>query len=147
MRRKRRLVDGQVSKWKARNNVDSSKQEQEHGTNYWETYAPVAQWISIRLIICLASINRWQVKTFDFVQAFQQAPSESELYIDIPKGCVVNGPNEEWALKVINNIYGPKQAGRVRYKFLADKLIKRLHFVHSKYDPCVLWKVGCVVVV
>jgi hypothetical protein len=45
MRRKRRLVDGTVSKWKARLNVDGSKQV--HGMNYWETYAPVAQWISI----------------------------------------------------------------------------------------------------
>jgi Reverse transcriptase (RNA-dependent DNA polymerase) len=58
MRRKRKLVDGSVSKWKARLNVDGSKQV--HGTNYWETYAPVAQWMSIRSILCLSSINGWK---------------------------------------------------------------------------------------
>jgi hypothetical protein len=75
MRRKRKLVDGSVSKWKARINVDGSKQV--HGTNYWETFVPVAQWISIRLILCLSAINQWEVKTFDFVQALTQAPSKA----------------------------------------------------------------------
>jgi hypothetical protein len=129
MRRKRRLVDGSVSKWKARLNVDGSKQI--HGTNYWETYAPVAQWISIRTILCMAAINSWKVKTFDFVQAFPQAPSEAELYIDVPKGCTISDNKDEWAMKVINNIYGQKQAGRVWYKYLTNKLINELHFQQS----------------
>jgi Reverse transcriptase (RNA-dependent DNA polymerase) len=84
MRRKRRLTDGKIHKWKARLNVDGSKQIK--GINFWETYAPVAQWISIRLILCMAAVNQWPVKTFDFVQAFPQAPSESELYIDVSRG-------------------------------------------------------------
>jgi Reverse transcriptase (RNA-dependent DNA polymerase) len=145
MRRKRRLVDGSVSKWKARLNVDGSKQI--HGMNYWETYAPVAQWISIRSILCLSVVNAWTVKTFDFVQAFPQAPSEAELYIDIPKGCSIDGDRDEWALKVVNNIHGQKQAGRVWYKYLTNKLINELHFQQSQYDPCVLWKEGCIIVV
>jgi GAG-pre-integrase domain len=41
MRRKRRLTDGSIYKWKARLNVDGSKQIR--GVNFWETYAPVAQ--------------------------------------------------------------------------------------------------------
>jgi Reverse transcriptase (RNA-dependent DNA polymerase) len=63
MRRKRRLKDGKIHKWKARLNVDGSKQIK--GINFWETYAPVAQWISIRLILCMAAVNHWPVKTFD----------------------------------------------------------------------------------
>jgi Reverse transcriptase (RNA-dependent DNA polymerase) len=75
MRRKRRLVDGIIHKWKARLIVDGSKQIK--GINFWETYAPVAQWISIWLILCMASLNDWKIKTFDFVQAFPQAPSKA----------------------------------------------------------------------
>jgi hypothetical protein len=145
MRRKRRLVDGTVSKWKARLNVDGSKQV--HGINYWETYAPVAQWISIRSILCISAINGWQTKTVDFVQAFPQAPSEAELDIDIPKGCSIEGNRNDWAMKVINNIYGQKQAGRVLYKYLRNKLIKEPQFQQSKYDPCVMWKDGCILVI
>jgi Reverse transcriptase (RNA-dependent DNA polymerase) len=86
-------------------------------------------------------------KTFAFVQAFSQAPSESELYIDVPKGCTIDGERDEWALKVVNNIYGQKQAGRVWYKYRTTKLVDELHFQQSKYDPCVLWRDRCILVV
>jgi SepF-like predicted cell division protein (DUF552 family) len=111
MRRKRDLCTGKIHKWKACLNVDGSKQIK--GVNFWETYAPLAQWSRICLVMSMVSINQWQVKTFDFVQAFPQAPSETELYINIPKGCHVNGDRDQWCLKVVNNIYGQKQAGRV----------------------------------
>jgi hypothetical protein len=111
MRRRRRLMDGTIYKWKSRLNVDGSKQV--YRINFWETYAPVAQRISIRLIMCMASINKWKIKTFDSVQAFHQAPSEAELFIDLPKGCQIGEDNSQWCLQVINNIYGQKQAGQV----------------------------------
>lgn len=145
MRRKRKLTDGKVYKWKARLNVDGSKQIK--GVNFWETYAPVAQWISIRLILCMSSICKWKMKTFDFVQAFPQAPSEAELYVDVPRGCTIDGDNSKWCLKVLNNIYGQKQAGRVWYRFMTEKLINQLGYTQSKYDPCVLWKSGCIIVI
>jgi Reverse transcriptase (RNA-dependent DNA polymerase) len=65
MRRKRQITDGKIHKWKARLNVDGSKQIK--GVNFWETYAPVAQWISIRLILSMAVMKNWKVKTFDFL--------------------------------------------------------------------------------
>jgi hypothetical protein len=45
-----------IYKWKARLNADGSKQE--HGIYFWETYAPVATLISIRIILCMAALNR-----------------------------------------------------------------------------------------
>jgi hypothetical protein len=135
----------QNSQWKARLNVDGSKQVK--GVNCWETYAPVAQWSTIRLVMSMVAINQWKVKTFDFVQAFPQAPSETDLYIDIPKGCHIDGDRDQWCLKVVNNIYGQKQAGRVWYRFLTDKLIRKLQFKESKHDPCLLWKNGCIIVI
>jgi Reverse transcriptase (RNA-dependent DNA polymerase) len=56
MRRKRRLATGEPYKWKARLNVHGGKQE--HGVNYWETYAPVIAWDTIRLFLVLALLNR-----------------------------------------------------------------------------------------
>ena len=45
MRHKRQIATREVYKWKARLNIDGSKQVQ--GVNYWETYAPVASWSTI----------------------------------------------------------------------------------------------------
>jgi hypothetical protein len=47
MRPKRELSTGEVIKFKARLNVDGSKQQA--GIDYDQTYAPVASWLSVRL--------------------------------------------------------------------------------------------------
>jgi hypothetical protein len=69
------------------------------------------------------------------------------LFIDVPRGCNVENDNSQWALKVVNNIYVQKQAGCVWYKYLVDKLVNKLRFQHSRYDPCVLWNDGYLIVV
>jgi Reverse transcriptase (RNA-dependent DNA polymerase) len=89
MRRKHRIMDGTVYKWKARLNVDGGKEI--HGIGYWETYAPIATWTTIRLILIMGVKQRRRMKQLDFIQAYPQAPVDTELYIDIPKGFLVSG--------------------------------------------------------
>jgi hypothetical protein len=145
MRRKRRLSDGKVYKWKARINVDGSKQT--YGVDYWETYAPVATWATIRSVMMLAAQQNWKTKQLDFVQAYPQAPAQTEMYIEIPKGCVVDGPSTKWALRVKNNIYGQKQAGRVWNDFLIHGLTTKLGFTQSQNDPSLLWKGKYIIII
>jgi len=52
MRRKRDILTGKVLKHKARLNVDSSKMTK--GVHFDETYAPVANWLTVRLVMTLA---------------------------------------------------------------------------------------------
>jgi Reverse transcriptase (RNA-dependent DNA polymerase) len=138
MRRKRRLTTGEVYKWKDRINVDGSKQE--NGGNYWTTYAPVATWASIHLILCMASINGWSTMTLEFVQAYPQAPAEITMYGSIRHGCDISPQDPSlWCLQIINNVYGQKQAGKVWNDFLIAGL-KSLGFHQSTWDNCVLWK-------
>jgi hypothetical protein len=87
MRRKRRIDTREVYKWKARLNIDGSKQTK--GVNYWETYAPVATWSSIRLILIHTLLNGWCTRQIDYVQAYLQANIETDLYMEIPKGFTV----------------------------------------------------------
>jgi Reverse transcriptase (RNA-dependent DNA polymerase) len=84
MRQKRKVLDGTIYKWKARLNIDGGKQV--HGLDYWDTYAPVTSWSTIRLILLTSIINRWVIRQLDFVQAFPQAPIQTELFMEIPKG-------------------------------------------------------------
>ncbi|KAL7573660.1 hypothetical protein ACA910_008347 [Epithemia clementina (nom. ined.)] len=49
MQRKRRLDTREIYKWKARVNVHGGQQE--HGVNYWETYAPAVMWPTIRIFL------------------------------------------------------------------------------------------------
>ena len=58
MRRKRKILTGKVYQWKARLNIDGSRQVK--GRDYWETYAPVANWASIRLVLIMSIMHGWQ---------------------------------------------------------------------------------------
>jgi len=79
LRRKRKMPDGSVTKYKSRLNIDGSRQIK--GVHYQESWAPVATWSTIRLMNTWAIINNWKTIHIDFVQAFPQAPIEREINI------------------------------------------------------------------
>jgi hypothetical protein len=137
MKRKRRIKSKEVYKWKARLNVHGGQQE--HGVNYWETFAPVVTWISIRLILILSIIFKWHTRQIDFVLAYPQAPIETPLFMEIPKGIALHGMKDDeknYVLELKMNLYGQKQAGRVWNQHLTVGL-KKLGFCQSVINKCV----------
>jgi hypothetical protein len=139
MRRKRDICMREVKNYKARLNINGSRMQQ--GIHYNQTYAPVASWKFIRLLLIMVAKNGWYSKQLDYVLAFPQAPVEKEIYM-IPKGFELNTPNanEEHVLKLHKYIYGQKQAGRVWNKYLVDKLVNELKFKQSKVDECIFYR-------
>jgi hypothetical protein len=85
MKRKRKPSTGEISKYKARMNVDGSQMIK--GLHYDETYAPVLQWSTIRFYTSLAILTR----QLDFVLAYTQADIERDLYMKLPPGFKVPG--------------------------------------------------------
>ena len=138
MKRKRRIATREVYKWKARLNIDGSKQTK--GLNYWETFSPVASWTAIRIVLILTILNEWKTKQIDFVLAYTQADVECELYMQIPKGFEVQcDVDQKYVLKLKKNLFGQKQAGRVWNEHLVGKL-KSIGFVQSDIDECLFYK-------
>jgi Reverse transcriptase (RNA-dependent DNA polymerase) len=137
MRRKRRLATGEPYKWKARLNVHGGKQE--HGVNYWETYAPVIAWDTIRLFLVLAILNKWHTRQIDFVLAYPQADIECPIYMDIPSQFECQGSRKDHCLLLKKNLYGQKQAGRVWNQYLHDGLLAR-GFRQSAVDMCLYYR-------
>jgi Reverse transcriptase (RNA-dependent DNA polymerase) len=66
--------------------------------------------------------------------------------MDLPKGFSVGDTNKNHVLKLIRNIYGQKQAGRVWNDYLMEGL-KSIGFTQSQYDMCLLWRDLCVLVI
>jgi hypothetical protein len=145
MRRKRKQDTGEIYKYKGRLNVDGSRQTR--GINFWETFAPVATWASIRFILVLTLIHNWKTRQIDYVQAYTQADAPLDnLYVKVPRGVEVeNGKREDYVLKVNKNVYGTHQAGRVWNKHLVNKL-KSIGFTQSKIDECVFYRQRCIYV-
>ncbi|KAL7530988.1 hypothetical protein ACHAWF_008366 [Thalassiosira exigua] len=139
MRRKRDLTTNEIKKYKARLNVHGGKQT--YGVNYFETYAPVVTWFAIRLMIVFGITFGWTLKQIDFVMAYPQAPIECDLYMDLPHGISVKGASaKDYALKLLANVYGQKQGGRVWNEYLTAKLVDELGFVQSQVDQCVFYR-------
>ena len=141
MKRKRRVATGEIYKHKARLNVGGHKQER--FVNYWETYAPVIGWSIIRFFLILAIINKWHTKQYDFVLAYPQAESEIIQYMDIPMGFDMPDGSDKnsHCLKVLKNIYGQKQAGRI-WNIHLNKILtsKRVGFEQSSVDDCLYFR-------
>ena len=81
MKRKRRILSQKAYKWKARLNCHGG--EQEHVVSFWEMYAPVVNWFSIRLFLVTSIIQDWETWQIDFVLAFPQADAECNIYMDL----------------------------------------------------------------
>jgi hypothetical protein len=89
MKRKRKPSTGEISKYKARMNVDGSKMIK--GLHYEETYAPVVQRATIRFFISMAILNNWHTRQLDFVLAYTQADIERDIYMKLPAGFTIPG--------------------------------------------------------
>jgi hypothetical protein len=111
LRRKRDVRTGAIKKYKARCNIDGSRMIP--GEHYDLTYAPVAGWTSVRLLLALVLLNNWYTVQLDYVLAYPQAPVERDLYMLLPKGFSIQGVDnpKDYVLHIHRNIYGQKQAG------------------------------------
>jgi hypothetical protein len=140
-KRKRDLCTGAIKKHKARLCLDGSKQTK--GADFWETCAQVATWNSIRVLLIMSLTLGWHTKQLDCVQAFPQAPPETQLCTELPTGIHHDGcvSGTSHVMKVLRNACGSKQAGRTFNKHLVAKLAS-IGFSQSRIDPCVFCKGG-----
>ena len=136
MKRKRDIKTRAIKKYKARLNLDGSRQRK--GKHYNQTHAPVTSWKFIRLLLILIVKHGWYSKQIDYVLAFPQAPIDRELYMCIPKGFEIESAGAgEYVLKVHRNVYGQCQASRVWFQYLRSKLVKELKFKQLLIKECI----------
>jgi Reverse transcriptase (RNA-dependent DNA polymerase) len=108
VRPKRDLTTGAVMKYKDRLNVDGSRQLK--GIDFEETFAPVASWSSVRLILLLASIKMVHVST----RLRAGIPASSSGAGNLHRNrCNIDNNNGDYVLQVLSNSYGQRQAGKV----------------------------------
>jgi hypothetical protein len=138
IRHKQNLTTSKITKHKARLNLHGGKQE--FGMTYYDTYAPVITWFAICLMIVFGILFLWSLQQVDFVMAYPQAPIEMDMYMELPDGILLKeGDRKDHVLKLLVNLYGQKQAGRVWNGYLVEKPLK-LDFKQSQIDDCVFYR-------
>ena len=136
---KRDILTREIKKYKARIAFDGSRMRE--GEDYDKTYALVASWMSIRLLLTFVVAFGWQTQQVDYVAAYTQAPIDHDMYMEFPRGFKVPCGIDRKAvvLKLHHNLYGQKQAGWVWYEYLRKRLITKAGFVQSKHNECLFY--------
>jgi hypothetical protein len=134
--------DGTVNKYKAR--LVAKGFLQRHGKDFFETFAPVAKFKSIRLLLAIAAYRKQKVFHDDATSAFLNGILKERVILEPPEGYKVQTEKQDmptknfkWLLR--KALYGLKQAPRewneVLHKFLTGN-----GFTQSKRDPCIYIK-------
>ena len=97
---------------------------QQYGFNYDDTYSPIINDLTIRLIITKSKTNDWVLVTIDVKSAFLNTPLDEEMYVKLPVGVeevkVIVG--ELKTAKLLKAVYGLKQASRKFYESMVKWL-------------------------
>ena len=63
---------------------------QQLGNSYWETYSPVVNILTVRIILVIAKIHSIDSKSIEFVLAFLQEELEDYIWVQLPIGFQVD---------------------------------------------------------
>ena len=150
--------NGDIERRKAR--LVAKGYAQRPGTDFQETFAPVARISSIRMLMALSAEWNLTVHQMDVVTAYLNGEIEEELFMEIPEQLeeslsdIMNKEHvndrimdtaRKWlnllqsgkqkACRIKKALYGLRQSGRQWYRKLDEKL-RRIGFRPLKADPC-----------
>jgi hypothetical protein len=154
----KRYPDGRIRKFKAR--FCARGDQQVAGIDFFDTFAPVINWTSVRLLLILSAILGLATKQVDYTAAFVHAPIDKDpnwnsmsreeqersgVYLHMPRGFYQPGK----VLKLKRSLYGLRQSPRNFFQHLKSKLESIGFEANDNIDPCLFLsdKVICLVYV
>ncbi|KAG5898234.1 hypothetical protein JTB14_029613 [Gonioctena quinquepunctata] len=138
--------NGGIDKSKA--GIDALGNTQRPGIDFDQTYAPVVQKKTMRMLFAIAAEMDWSIHQMDITAAYLSADLKETVYMDIPEGYdkayhilrekfpdqfLKSFTTEDgFDCKLNKSIYGLHQSG-----LMWNKTIKSQGFTRSVADPCV----------
>ena len=129
--------DGTIEKYKARLVAKGYTQK---GDDFFDTYSPVVQLATIRVLLSLAASYGFLVHQMNVKTAFVNGELEEEIYMDQPNG-FVSKDQEEMVCKLLKSLYGLKQAPKQWHEKF-DRTLTSAGFVVNETDKCVYYRYG-----
>lgn len=137
----KRFPDGSVRKLKARLCARGDRQIQ--GIDFNETWAPVVNWNTVRLMLTLSQVLGLATQQVDYTTAFLHAPIDDEVYVDMPRGYSEPGK----VLRLNRSLYGLKQSPKNFFNFLKGNLEAVGFQAQTDVDPCLFISDKCICLV
>lgn len=129
--RKKMKSDGTMDRYKARLVIKGCSQK--HGIDYKETFAPVARFESIRILLSVTAAKNFVIRQFDIKTAFLHGDLNETIFMLQPEG-FEDGSGRVCHLR--KSLYGLKQAPRQWHQKLDDAL-KTFGMKSTSYDSCI----------
>lgn len=130
----KRKPDGSVDRYRAR--LVARGFSQVHGLDFNETYAPVVNMASVRLLFAYAATQSLHMKQFDVKTAFLYGNLDETVYMEQPEG-FKDGTSKVCHLK--KSLYGLKQAPRQWNKEFSN-FLKEQNLNESQHDRCIFYR-------
>ena len=138
--KKKRFPDGTVKKLKAR--YCARGYEQVKDVDYFESFAPVCMWITVRILLIMSILMGLETKQIDYNSAFVHADISTVTYVEMPQGFELD--DKVWKLNKC--LYGLVQSPRDFFQYNAKKL-RACNFVPCKADPCLFIRDDAVILI
>jgi hypothetical protein len=102
------------------------------GVDFFETYASVVRYESLRMNLAIAAANNMEAWQVDYVAAYLNSKPQADIYIELPDGAKVQGKIG----KLNKTLYGTMDGAYNWWKTL-DEEMSELGYYRSKADPSV----------
>ena len=143
--RRKRRPDGTVSRYKARLVIRGNLLKQYYNFSTNDTFAPVVEWSTVRMLFSLGVIEDWKTASIDFKSAFTQGQLPEPIYLELPPGYQKANPHlADQVMKITTSLYGDQRAANLWYNKIRKSLENGLGFRCSEYDPCLFIRKDCI---
>jgi hypothetical protein len=134
--KKKKDVKGVITRYKAR--LVAKGYNQQYGVDYSETFAPVMNQRSFRVLLALGVISGdCEIDQMDIKTAFLNATVKEDIYVSAPDGVTLNSDK---VLKLKRALYGIKQAPKEWNANINAFFIEQLGFKPCIKDTCLYFK-------
>ncbi|RVW17874.1 Retrovirus-related Pol polyprotein from transposon TNT 1-94 [Vitis vinifera] len=127
--------DGQVDRLKAR--LVAKGYTQVYGSDYGDTFSPVAKIASVRLLLSMASMCSWPLYQLDIKNAFLHGDLAEEVYMEQPLGFVAQGESG-LVCRLRRSLYGLKQSPRAWFSRFSS-VVQEFGMLRSTADHSVFY--------
>ncbi|GKF56994.1 retrovirus-related pol polyprotein from transposon TNT 1-94, partial [Tanacetum coccineum] len=104
--------------------VDKPFGKTEEGTDFEESFAPVARLKAVRIFVAYAAHKSFPIYQMDVKTTFLNGPLKKEVYVAQPDG-FVDPDHPEKVYRLRKTLYGLKQASRAWYDELTNFLMSK----------------------
>lgn len=100
---------GNVTRYKAR--LVAKGFSQREGIDFFETFAPVVRYESLRILLAIAATEDYEISKFDVKTAFLYGDLKEEIYMEQPDG-YTKKRKQSLVCRLLHSLYGLRQSSR-----------------------------------